>query len=178
MIAGLFTPGIEFVAYGEELFSLQDGIKRSFSDFTPEQVNIISRELDHDPIAQITLIGISDSEKLKQYAICRWGACNSTSDFDEDGDLSEVEYYDCGHRGKCPYEGKRCKEITAPCGVLSFRQVEIMKLVTEGLLNKEIADKAGLSENTVATHLQNIIIKIGGRNRVDIATFIKERGIA
>ena len=177
MIAGLFTPGIEFVAFGKELFSLENGIRRSFADFTPEQINIISRQLEEDPIAQITLIGLDDSEKLRQYAICRWGACNGTSDFLQDH-MNEEEYFDCGHRGNCPHEGKRCKEISAPGGVLSFRQIEIMKYVSKGMLNKEISDNACICENTVATHIQNIIVKIGGRNRVDIANFIKERGIA
>jgi DNA-binding NarL/FixJ family response regulator len=53
-----------------------------------------------------------------------------------------------------------------------------MKYVSKGMLNKEISDNACICENTVATHIQNIIVKIGGRNRVDIANFIKERGIA
>lgn len=91
--------------------------------------------------------------------------------------MDPAEYYNCGIRGKCPYEGKRCKEILAERGVISTRQLEIMKLVAAGLFNKEIADRLQISENTVANHLANIFDKLGDRSRVVITSFIKERGI-
>lgn len=177
MIAGLFSPGIEFVAHSNTLFSFQNGERRVFEDFTPEQIAMLEKELLNDPIAQKTLLSGNHLHDLKEFGICRFGACNDSADFMY-GRKKDTEYYDCGKRGNCPYEGKRCHEISASGGVLSFRQVEIMKLVTEGFTNREIADKLCLSENTVATHIQNIILKICGRNRVDIATFIKDRGIA
>lgn len=177
MIAGLFSSGIEFVAFSNTLFSFQNGVKRVFEDFTSEQISFLERELSADEKAQKTLTSKNHSENLRQFGICRFGACNETVDFTDKGKKSDTEYYNCGLRGTCPHEGKRCHEISASGGVLSFRQVEIMKLVTDGLINKEIAIQLNLSENTVATHIQNIILKIGGRNRVDIATFIKDRGI-
>jgi len=45
--------------------------------------------------------------------------------------------------------------------VLSEREVDILKLLTTGLANKEIADKLNISINTVITHRKNISQKTG-----------------
>lgn len=45
--------------------------------------------------------------------------------------------------------------------LLSQRETEIVNLVTEGLTNKEIAEKLFLSIHTVKTHRKNIIKKLG-----------------
>ena len=45
--------------------------------------------------------------------------------------------------------------------VLSDREIDILKLLTTGLANKEIADKLNISVNTVITHRKNISHKTG-----------------
>jgi DNA-binding NarL/FixJ family response regulator len=40
-------------------------------------------------------------------------------------------------------------------------------LLKQGLSNKNISFKVGLSENTVKYHLKNIYKKLGAKNRVD-----------
>jgi DNA-binding NarL/FixJ family response regulator len=52
---------------------------------------------------------------------------------------------------------------------LNRRQVEILRLVAEGLTNREIASRLHLSENTIKTHLQTIFSKLSVRNRVEAA---------
>jgi DNA-binding CsgD family transcriptional regulator len=44
---------------------------------------------------------------------------------------------------------------------LTSRETEILKLIVQGLLNKEIADRLNISLNTVLTHRKNIIAKTG-----------------
>ncbi|MEG1586672.1 MAG: LuxR C-terminal-related transcriptional regulator [Bacteroidales bacterium] len=44
---------------------------------------------------------------------------------------------------------------------LSGREVEVLKLITRGLINKEIADELCISLNTVLTHRKNITSKLG-----------------
>lgn len=44
---------------------------------------------------------------------------------------------------------------------ISPRELEVLKLVASGLLNKEIADRLGISLNTVLSHRKNITAKLG-----------------
>lgn len=44
---------------------------------------------------------------------------------------------------------------------LTNREIEVLKLIVQGRLNKEIADKLNISLNTVLSHRKNIIAKTG-----------------
>lgn len=44
---------------------------------------------------------------------------------------------------------------------LSPRELEVLKLIASGLLNKEVADRLGISLNTVLSHRKNITSKLG-----------------
>ena len=63
-------------------------------------------------------------------------------------------------------------------GKLSQRELEIVGYVARGLSNRAIGDALGLSENTVRNHLRSILEKLGFDNRVQVATFALEHGIA
>ncbi len=45
--------------------------------------------------------------------------------------------------------------------ILSPREIEVLKLLVEGLLNKEIADRLNIGLTTVITHRKNILEKLG-----------------
>ena len=45
--------------------------------------------------------------------------------------------------------------------ILSAREMEVLVLITKGLINKEIADKLNISLTTVITHRKNITEKLG-----------------
>lgn len=49
---------------------------------------------------------------------------------------------------------------------LSEREREVLHYVARGLSNTEIAERLYLSQGTVRTHVQNILPKVGARNRV------------
>ncbi len=62
---------------------------------------------------------------------------------------------------------------------LSGREREVLKLVTEGLSNKEISQSLGISPSTVKNHLRNIMEKLHVRNRVEAAIrFLNGNGLA
>jgi DNA-binding NarL/FixJ family response regulator len=52
---------------------------------------------------------------------------------------------------------------------LNSSQQEILRLMADGLSNREIAEMVHLSENTVKSHIQEILRKLGARNRVQAA---------
>lgn len=54
---------------------------------------------------------------------------------------------------------------------ISQRESEIIRLVAEGLTNKEIADKLFISAHTVTTHRKNIMAKLGVNNTAGLMMF-------
>ena len=58
-----------------------------------------------------------------------------------------------------------------PTNILSSREFEVLKLVSEGLFNKEIAYKLSISEKTVKNHVSNIFKKIGVSDRTQAAVY-------
>ena len=54
------------------------------------------------------------------------------------------------------------------------RELEILELIAAGLSNKEIAERAFVSENTVKTHLSRVFDKLGARRRTQAVQLGKE----
>lgn len=54
---------------------------------------------------------------------------------------------------------------------LTKREIEVLKLLAEGLFNKEIAYKLSISERTVKNHVSNIFKKINASDRTQAAVF-------
>ena len=57
------------------------------------------------------------------------------------------------------------------------REIEILRLVAEGLSNKAIAQALFVSENTVKYHMKNILQKLGVQNRTEAATYALRAGL-
>jgi LuxR family maltose regulon positive regulatory protein len=57
---------------------------------------------------------------------------------------------------------------------LSEREIEVLRLVTAGLSNREIALKLVISPGTAKTHIHNLCGKLGARNRTEAAMKAKE----
>jgi len=69
---------------------------------------------------------------------------------------------------------KLTQEIAAD---LSSREDEVLRLVAQGATNREIADSLFISENTVKTHLRNIMDKLHLANRSQAAAYAVKRGL-
>jgi DNA-binding NarL/FixJ family response regulator len=54
---------------------------------------------------------------------------------------------------------------------LSERELDVLRLLTRGLQNQEIAGELSISENTVRTHISNILTKLNLRDRTQAALF-------
>ena len=54
---------------------------------------------------------------------------------------------------------------------LTRREIDVLKLLAEGLFNKEIAVKLDISERTVKNHVSNIFKKISVNDRTQAAVF-------
>jgi DNA-binding NarL/FixJ family response regulator len=63
-------------------------------------------------------------------------------------------------------------------GNLTRRELEVVRLLAEGLSNREIAGRLGLAEVTVKLHLHNAFEKIGARSRADAVRIALVKGLA
>jgi DNA-binding NarL/FixJ family response regulator len=59
---------------------------------------------------------------------------------------------------------------------LSQREMEILEYVTKGLINKEIAHKLGISQQTVKNHMTSILKKLNVNDRTQAAVMALRRG--
>lgn len=61
--------------------------------------------------------------------------------------------------------------------VLTKREIEVLKLLAEGLFNKEIAYTLNISEKTVKNHVSNIFKKINVSDRTQAAVYAIKSGL-
>lgn len=60
---------------------------------------------------------------------------------------------------------------------LTPRELEILHLIVEGLINKEIGARLGITVGTVKLHVAKILAKIGAQDRTRAAILAVERGV-
>ena len=68
-------------------------------------------------------------------------------------------------------------EDIAAVEALTPREIEVLELVAEGLPNKAIAARLGISDQTVKFHLTSITGKLGAANRTDAVRRAVRRGL-
>jgi DNA-binding NarL/FixJ family response regulator len=66
---------------------------------------------------------------------------------------------------------------TADARGLTEREVDVVKLVGEGLNNDEIARRLIMSPATAKTHVSRAMIKVGARDRAQLVVFAYETGL-
>jgi DNA-binding CsgD family transcriptional regulator len=60
---------------------------------------------------------------------------------------------------------------------LTHRELEVLELLAEGLPNKGIAERLGISDQTVKFHIASIMGKLGASNRVETVRRAVRRGL-
>lgn len=65
-----------------------------------------------------------------------------------------------------------------PPGALSEREVEVLRLVAQGLSNQAIADRLVVGERTVRTHVSSVLRKLHLANRTQAALYALREGLA
>jgi DNA-binding NarL/FixJ family response regulator len=64
-----------------------------------------------------------------------------------------------------------------PNDPLTPRELEVVKLIAEGLTSDEVGDALVISKKTVNRHRDNILEKLGMRNRVELTRYAIKRGL-
>lgn len=171
--AGLMDSNIEFFVEGTEIYALMKGRVIKFDEFPAEIIDVLNTDIEKHPEALKALIELDLVEPktmLRQYIRCRFGGFDGEADI-ENGQLKHTEYWDCGLRGVCKYEGKLCPAIKVDNGYLTKREIEVLKCIAEGMLDKQIAEALNISITTVPTFTKQIREKGGFNRKADMVKF-------
>lgn len=82
-----------------------------------------------------------------------------------------------GGSSAVPAVGRSAERHPLPEEPLNAREIDILRLLDRGLLNKEIARKLGLTVNTVKWYLKNIYVKLGVTRRGESVAEARRRRI-
>jgi len=75
---------------------------------------------------------------------------------------------------KVDYKGEKQKKDEK---MLTNREQEVLQCISEGLRNKEIADKLCNSEKTIKRHIYNMFVKMNVKNRISLVAKARKEGI-
>lgn len=84
---------------------------------------------------------------------------------------------------KCTVLNLKTGELFSPCNLaeakpeLTHREMEILQLIKQGLLSKEIAYTLGVSMHTVNIHRQNLLRKLGVQNSIEAINVGSKTGL-
>lgn len=68
-------------------------------------------------------------------------------------------------------------DYKSPQSELSKREIDVLKLIVKGYLNKEIANDLNISINTVLTHRKNITTKLGIKSASGLGVYAMMNGL-
>src|SRR3954452_1387443 len=61
-------------------------------------------------------------------------------------------------------------------GTLTRTELEVIELLVTGMTNREIGGELGVGTETVKSHVSNVLVKLGVRNRTALAAIAGARG--
>jgi DNA-binding NarL/FixJ family response regulator len=67
--------------------------------------------------------------------------------------------------------------IDASAGQLTEREIQVLQLLAEGMANKQVAVRLGISEHTVKFHVSSLYTKLGATNRTEAVRLGVQRGL-
>jgi NarL family two-component system response regulator LiaR len=139
----------------------------------------------HDPQARI-LVLTSFAEDDKVFPAIKGGALGYLLKDSSPGELLQAirDVY-LGEASLHPTIARKLiKELNRPAEApqtsdpLTEREVEVLRLVAQGLSNDDIAARLVVSERTVRTHVSNILDKLHLANRTQATLYALKQGLA
>jgi DNA-binding NarL/FixJ family response regulator len=122
----------------------------------------------HPGTAVVVLTSFSDTVRIT--AALQAGAIGyQLKDAAPDELISAVRAAAAGGAPLDPRAARVLLDRRQPSVALSARETEVLRLVTDGLANKQIARRLGIAERTVKAHLTRIFSQIGVTDRTQAA---------
>ncbi len=95
----------------------------------------------------------------------------------EEGDAGDAQHHQILGRAQHPPQHDVAQGLGGP-DPLTARELEVLRLVAQGLSNQEIAERLAVSERTARTHVSQILTKLHLANRTQAALYALREGLA
>jgi DNA-binding CsgD family transcriptional regulator len=179
--AGLFDDDLELVVNNGQLMAFHAVKIMQFCELPDYildliEVAMLANTVVFKEIKAMLPPNATRIQLLYQYSWCLHGGLDDRPDVTQNGE-SNPEHWDCPFRGKCNSEGKVCSSLKVANGHLTRREIEYLKLVTQGKLDKEIAPIMGISLETVPSYKKQLQEKTGLHTKTELAVWAIERGL-
>ncbi len=145
------------------------------------------REVDEE--AQVVILTASENNAHLVTAV-RYGACGyMLKTLDSKGFIASLQGLERGEAALSRFLTAQLMESlnrahrvrpssdAATEDELSERELEMLRYVSAGLTSKLIAEKAGITENTVKYHVKNILRKLNVQNRAEAVAYAVQIGL-
>jgi DNA-binding NarL/FixJ family response regulator len=164
-----YQPDLIIIDYTSANFSLS-GLEQIVKKYPEAKLLAITDIQSNSVIAKALNIGIT-SHLLKD--------CDQDEIVEAIYKTAKGEQFMCGKivLGVVDEKTPSSTEYTCEGLNISEREMEIIRLIAEGLSNKEVADKLFLSTHTVTTHRKNIMNKLGVNNTAGLVLFAVRENI-
>jgi two-component system NarL family response regulator len=165
-IVGQACNGIEAIALFDQLLpdvTVMDGMLPDIHG-----VDATRQIRQKHPQARIILVSINESAEDIHRAI-EAGACGYVpKSQNQDVIVRAIRTVVSGKRFLEPELAHRLS-ARAATNSLSQRELDVLRLIAHGLVNKQVGAELGLSENTVKTHISRIMGKLEVHDRTSLA---------
>lgn len=131
-------------------------------------VEVIGRILARDADARIILVSINESAEDIHRAMEAGARGYVAKSQNKEWIISAIHAVANGECFLSPELARRLS-VRAATKSLSQREIDVLRLIANGLLNKQIAAELALSENTVKTHIARIMGKLEVHDRTSLA---------
>lgn len=176
-VVGLGSDGAEAIRHARELSP--DVVLMDLQMPGTDGVQATRTIVDENLSEVLVLTSYSDGERI--VAALDAGAVGYLlKDADPDDVIQGIRAV---HRGESPIHPRAARQLlTARPAAhdapdLTPRESEVLRLVREGLANKQIARRLGISERTVKAHLTSAFARIGVADRTQAALWAERHGI-
>ncbi|MBB5634551.1 DNA-binding CsgD family transcriptional regulator/CDP-diglyceride synthetase [Pedobacter cryoconitis] len=127
------------------------------------------------PWSILPVVVYMDSSQTIEVLVCNTGFCIMTIIFIRQSIIeSKAEYKLLQEMNKANLIQEERYEQNCKFYNLTTRETGIVKLIDKGLKYKSIAEELFISERTVSKHVQNIFIKVGVSNKVELINKLNE----
>ena len=129
---------------------------------------------DHPRLRVVVLTSFADQGRVRD-ALAAGAIGYVLKDCTPDELLAAVRSAALGHSPLDPrVAGALLPAASSPADELSGRELQVLRLASQGLANKQIGRSLGIAERTVKVHLGNVFRRIGVSDRTSAALWARE----